>query len=40
MGALPKLEPIFLNSTYTITKLHDTYGCKILSAAYFYKLYL
>ena len=34
MHAPPKVLPMFVSSTYRITKLHFTYGYARLSAAY------
>ena len=34
MDAPPKIFPLFVSSTYRITKLHYTYGYATLSAAY------
>ena len=40
MDAPVKIFPVFVNSTYRITKLHYTYGYATLSAAYVDYLHL
>ena len=39
MGAPPKVQPMFVSSTYRITELHYTYGNASLSADYVGYLY-
>ena len=39
MGAPPKVQLMFVSSTYRITGLHYTYGSATLSAAYVGYLY-
>ena len=40
IGAPPYVEPMFVSSTFKITRLHFTYGCATLSGAFVCKLYL
>ena len=40
MGELVQVQPIFVWFSYRITRLHYTYGCPTLKAAYVCKLYL
>ena len=40
MGVEPSKQPMLINSTYTITVLHQSYGCPILIAAHVGYVYL